>query len=144
MNDHQFHIDLTDTTECGVYTVATTDMDTIASEASGGEFNVHHVDLAGCRDRDAFVRSMVAGWPLPADDACDWDGLVGYLQDMEGLPSRGHIVLMHHPDEWRHTDPDALDAALDVLEETAAIWASEGVVFFVFLAFDTQPAPPAA
>lgn len=144
MTDNQFHIDLTDTASCGVYTVATADMDTIAAEASGDEFNVHHIDLAGCRDHAAFTRSMVAGWPLSADDTRDWDSLVAYLKDMEGLPSRGHIVLMHHPDEWQRADPDALDAVLDVLEDTAAIWAGEGVAFFVFLAFDTQPAPTAA
>lgn len=133
MNERDFRIDLTDMAACGVYFVTPEDIDTLATGADRDSFNVHHVDLADCRDQTMFAERLAAGLSLPASYGHDWAALVGYLQNMDALPSRGHIVLMAHPDEWRQVDPDGLDAALDTLEETAAIWADEGVAFFVFV-----------
>lgn len=133
MNERNFRIDLTDMAACGVYFVTPEDIDTLAASADRESFNVHSVDLAGCRDHATFAERLAAGLSLPVSYGQDWAALVSYLQNMDGLPSRGHIVLVAHPDEWRQADPDGLDAALDTLEETAAIWAGEGVAFFVFV-----------
>ncbi len=133
MNAHSDHIDLTDLASCGVYFVTREDIGTIADGADREHFNVHHVDLAGCRDHAGFAERLAGSLSLPAGYGRDWPALVAYLQDMDGLPSRGHVVLITHPDPWRQSDPDGFDAALDALEETAAIWAGEGVAFFVFL-----------
>lgn len=143
MNTQGVRIDLTDMAACGVYFVTREDIGTLAGNADRDHFNVHDVDLAGCRDHATFAERLASGLSLPDSYGHDWPALVNYLQDMDGLPSRGHIVLIAHPDEWRQADPDGLDAALDALEETAAIWAGEGVAFFVFLplAPETAAAP---
>lgn len=133
MNVQDFRIDLTDLTACGVYYVTREDIDTLARSASQYDFNVHRVDLAGCRDHATLAARLAEGLSLPKNYGRDWSTLVDYLQDMDGLPSRGHIVLFTHADEWQEADPDTLDTALDTLEETAAIWSAEGVAFFVFL-----------
>ncbi|HEX7340907.1 MAG TPA: barstar family protein [Rhodanobacteraceae bacterium] len=133
MGARNFHIDLTDLSACGVYFVSREDIDTLATDAGQDDFNVHHVDLAGCRDRGVFARRLASGLSLPDSYGDDWPTLVNYLKDMDGLPSRGHIVLITHADAWRSVDPEGMDDILDTLEETAAIWAGEGVAFFVFL-----------
>lgn len=133
MNVQDFCIDLTDLSSCGVYYVTPEDIDTLAASANQDDFNVHRVDLGGCRDRATFTRRLASGLSLPDRYGEDWPALVSYLKGMDGLPSRGHVVLFTHPDEWRQSDPAGLDAALDTLEETAAIWAAEGIAFFVFL-----------
>lgn len=144
MNTQGVRIDLTDMASCGVYFVTREDIDTLAGSADRDHFNVHHVDLAGCRDHATFTERLAAGLSLPASYGRHWQDLTAYLQNMDGLPSRGHILLMTHPHEWRQADPDGLDAALDTLEETAAIWAGEGVAFFVFLAAPAEAAMPTA
>ncbi|HET8553421.1 MAG TPA: barstar family protein [Rhodanobacteraceae bacterium] len=144
MNTQGVRIDLTDMASCGVYFVTPEDIDTLATGADRDHFNVHHVDLADCRDRATFAERLAAGLSLPASYGRDWPALAAYLQNMDGLPSRGHIVLVTHPGAWRQADPDGLDAVLDTLEEIAAIWAGEGVAFFVFLAAPVEAAMPAA
>ena len=143
MNERDFRIDLTDLSACGVYYVTHEDIDTLAGSVDPNDFNVHHVDLDGCRDRAAFAERLATGLSLPDSYGKDWPALVEYLQDMDGLPSRGHVVLFTQPAEWQQADPDGMEAALDVLEETSAIWAGEGVAFFVFLPQD-MPAPATA
>jgi len=143
MNPQGVRIDLTDMASCGVYFVTREDIGTLAANADQDDFNVHHVDLADCRDHAVFAERLAAGFSLPAGYGRDWPTLLNYLQDMDGLPSRGHLVLITHPETWRQADADGLDAALDALEETAAIWAAEGVAFFVFLAQTAEAAESA-
>lgn len=134
MDNHAFSIDLTDLTACGVYFVTPDDIDTLAASAGGDDdFNVHRVSLSGCHESDALAARMAASFSLPSGHDRSWSHLIAYLQDMDGLPSRGHITLFHEPDAWRANDPSGFDAVLDALEETAAIWANEGVAFFVFI-----------
>ncbi|HET7268924.1 MAG TPA: barstar family protein [Oleiagrimonas sp.] len=136
MNERDFRIDLTDLSACGVYYVTPEDIDTLDSSVDQNDFNVHHVNLGGCRNQTVFTERLAAGLSLPDSYGEDWPALIEYLQGMDGLPSRGHVVLFTQPHEWQQADPDGMGAALDVLEETAAIWAGEGVAFFVFLPQD--------
>lgn len=140
MNTRGASIDLTDMSACGVYFVTRADIDTLGNAAERDDFNVHRISLAGCRERDTLARRMAADLSLPPDEDHSWANLVDYLQDMDGLPSRGHITLFTAPEEWLQSDPDSFDATLDALEETAAIWANEGVAFFVFLPQDEAAA----
>lgn len=133
MQTRHASIDLTDLRACGVYYVTPEDIDTLASEADTDRFNVHHVDLTGCRDLVTFTARLAAGLSLPDAYARDWETLVDYLENMDGLPSRGHVVLISHPEEWRQADHAQSGQVLDTLEEITAIWANEGVAFFVFL-----------
>ncbi len=146
MSVPDFRIDLTDPSACGVYYVTRADIDVLAAAADPENFNVHHVDLTACRDQATFAVRLAAGFALPESYGRDWPALVEYLEHMDGLPSRGHVVLITHADAWRAADPDGMDAALDTLEETAAIWAAEGVAFFVFVpqaAPETSASDPA-
>ncbi|HEX7339932.1 MAG TPA: barstar family protein [Rhodanobacteraceae bacterium] len=139
-----FSIDLTDLSACGVYYVGEDDIAVLAQGAGERDFNVHHVDLAGCTDQSTFAARLAAGLSLPDTFGRDWDTLVGYLKGMDGLPSRGHVVLLVHPEQWRAaTGARSLDV-LDTLEEIAHVWSGEGVAFFVFLAQDAEPAQTVA
>lgn len=140
MHAQDFHIDLADLSACGVYYVTREDIDTLAESVGRDDFNIHHIDLAGCRDQATFTARFAATLSLPDAYARDWSALVKYLQDMDGIPSRGHMVLFTRPEEWRQANPDAMDRVLDALEETAAIWAGEGVAFFVFMPRETPQA----
>lgn len=133
MNVRDVRIDLTDLTACGVYYVSDEDIDTLSTAVDCNDFNVHRVDLVGCRNQATFATRLASGLSLPESYGRDWPALVDYLKDMDALPSRGHVVLFTGTGEWHHADPEGMDAALDMLEETAAIWAGEGVAFFVFL-----------
>lgn len=143
MNERDFRIDLTDVSACGVYYVTHEDIDTLAGSVDQDDFNVHHVNLDGCRDRITFAKRLATGLSLPDSYGEDWPALVEYLQDMDGLPSRGHVVLFTQPDEWQLADPEGMESALDMLEQTATIWADEGIAFFVFLP-QSMPALAAA
>lgn len=132
MSPQSFHIDLTDINACGVYMVGIEDLDTVDAAATRDDFNVHHVDLLDCRDRAAVTRRLAEGFSLPDRYGDDWSTLVEYLEEMGGLPSRGHVLLLRHTEHLREADPAELDHLLDTLEDTAAIWAGEGVAFFVF------------
>lgn len=133
MSTQTASIDLTDMTSCGVYFVTPEDIDTLAHAAESDDFNVHRISLSGCHDRGTLARCMAAEMSLPANEAHDWNNLMTFLKDMDGLPSRGHVTLFTDTEAWRQASPDELNAALDDLDETAAIWAREGVAFFVFL-----------
>lgn len=140
----EFRIDLTDLSACGVYYVDADDIAILAEGAGERDFNVHHVDLTGCTDQTTFAARLATGLALPEDDARDWAGLVGYLKDMDGLPSRGHVILLTHPEQWRQADGARSLDVLDTLEEIAAIWSREGVAFFVFLPQSVAPTETAA
>lgn len=132
MNTPSFHIDLTDTNASGVYQVGPQDIATLDTEATRDGFNVHHVDLAGCIDQATLTRRMAKGFSLPQSYADDWPAIVAYLQRMDAIPSRGHVVLLRHSQALHDAAAATMDELLDMLEDTAAIWAGEGVTFFVF------------
>lgn len=132
MDMQSFRIDLTDITACGVYMVEREDIDTLDTAATRDGFNVHRVDLEGCTDQATLTRRMAEGFQLPDSYKTDWPALVAYLQRMDAIPSRGHITLLRHGHSLRQSAPDTMDQLLDMLEDTAAIWAGEGVSFFAF------------
>lgn len=140
MDMQSFRIDLTDVNACGVYLVESADIDHVDAMATHDGFNVHRIDLQDCRDLASLTQRMAAGFQLPASYETDWPALVAYLQRMDAIPSRGHIVLLRHDHDLRQASAKTLDDLLDTLEDTAAIWAGEGVSFFVF----AEQAPKAA
>lgn len=133
MNVQNFRIDLTDLSASGVYMVSPDDLDTVDEAATRDGFNVHRIDLEDCRDHAALNQRMAEGFSLPKSFGKNWDQLVEYLQRMDAIPSRGHIVLLRNSQGIQQANPEDWERTLDMLETTAAIWASEGVAFFVFL-----------
>jgi RNAse (barnase) inhibitor barstar len=91
------------------------------------------LDLAGARDRDAFLRRCAGAFDFPGYFGRNWDALHECLMDAAGSGAPGAIVHWRRGAELAKRAPDAAGTALEILREAAMYWGSTGRVFIVVM-----------
>jgi RNAse (barnase) inhibitor barstar len=89
------------------------------------------LDLAGVRDRDAFLRRSAEAFEFPDYFGRNWDALHECLLEAAGSGTPGAFVHWHRGAELAKRAPDAVRTALEILLEAATYWGSTGRVFIV-------------
>jgi len=97
------------------------------------------LDLAGVRDRDAFLRRCAEVFPLPDYFGGNWDALHECMLDFAGSGVPGVVVHWRRGQELARRAPDAAGTGLEILRNAARYWGSGGRVFLVVVARDSAP-----
>ena len=98
------------------------------------------LDLAGVRDRNAFLRRCVEVFPLPGYFGGNWDALHECMLDFAGSGVSGVVVYWRRGRELVHQAPEAAATGLEILRDAATYWGSTGRVFLVVVDRDSAPA----
>lgn len=97
------------------------------------------LDLAGVRDRDAFLRRCAAVFPLPGYFGGNWDALHECMLDFAGSGVPGVVVHWRRGQELARRAPEAAATGLEILRDAAGFWAGSGRVFIVVVDRDSAP-----
>jgi RNAse (barnase) inhibitor barstar len=89
------------------------------------------LDLAGVRDRDAFLRRCSEVFPLPDYFGDNWDALHECMLDFAGSGVPGVVVHWRRGQELARRAPAAAGTGLEILRDAASYWGSSGRVFLV-------------
>lgn len=99
----------------------------------------HDLDLAGVRDRDAFLRRCARVFPLPDYFGNNWDALHECMRELAGSGSPGAVVHWRRGAELARRAPAVAGTALEILQNAAIYWGSSGRVFLVVVDRDSAP-----
>lgn len=110
-----------------------------AAERAG--LRVARLALAGSRDKSTVLALFAAAMDFPDGLGGNLDALADALGDLSWLDAGGHVLVLDGLANWRAHAPDELDTVLEILQETAALWATLGVPFQVFLCEAALPLP---
>ncbi len=91
----------------------------------------YDLDLAGVRDRDAFLQRCAAVFTLPDYFGNNWDALHECLLELAGSGSPGAVVHWRRGEELARRAPAVANTALEILQDAARYWGSSGRVFLV-------------
>lgn len=145
MNAHGFDLDLTRSSQNGVYFVGTDDLDRLARAAAREELRVCRTDLAGCHGKDELLRRLAASLQLPATFGHNWDALADCLRDLGWMPAWGYVLLFDHADQLLQAAEADYNTLLGILDDAATFGGERDLPWFAFLAlpdgaFDERPA----
>lgn len=90
---------------------------------------VFAIELAGCRGKADLLVRIATAMRFPAWFGHNWDALADCLADLSWLRSPACVVELHHLGELRDASPEAADVLLDILADTTAFWADQGIDF---------------
>lgn len=133
--------------EADLFCTSPADLDALAATAVAGGFAVHRIDLAGVRDRDAFLDRIARVMCFPGWFGRNWDALEDCLSDLSWLAaSRGHVVLLEHSRSFFSPAGVPAATARQVLRTAAEHWREKGVPFWIVMDFPAAGVPslPAA
>ena len=99
----------------------------------------HDLDLAGVASREAFFGRCAEVFPLPGYFGHNWDALHECMLDFAGSGVPGAVVHWRRGAALAQRAPDAVNTALEILQEAATYWGSSGRVFLVVVDRDSVP-----
>ena len=99
----------------------------------------HDLDLAGVASREAFFRRCAEVFSLPGYFGHNWDALHECMLDFAGSGVPGAVVHWRRGAALAQRAPDAVNTALEILQEAATYWGSSGRVFLVVVDRDSAP-----
>lgn len=121
---------LADPAQGGAYFVDARENDSLADAARALDFQVVHIDLAGCDGKDEVLRRFARALQFPDWFGGNFDALADSLGDLSWARADGYLLLIEHTDAWRQADDDNFAALLDILNEAAVVWGEQGVPFW--------------
>ena len=113
--------------------VAASDADLICAAAGERGYSCAQADLTGCHDRDAFLGRVAEALEFPDWFGRNWDAFFDCLTDLSWLPSGGHVLVLLNAADMRRHAPEALDTAVSIARDAAAIWANRGSILRVLV-----------
>lgn len=107
-----------------------------------------HADLAHCTAKADFLERMATALALPGWFGQNWDAFADCLNDLSWLDAPGHVIVLTNAIDFRLGNPEGFAVAIDILAETSAAWAADGVPMWVFVDGEApsalEPASPPA
>lgn len=97
------------------------------------------LDLAGARDREAFLRRCGEVFDLPDYYGANWDALHECLLEAAAAGTPGAVVHWRRGGELAKRAPEIVDTAVEILREVALHWGGGGRVFLVVADADGVP-----
>ncbi|RMH90878.1 barnase inhibitor [Lysobacter pythonis] len=142
MNGQQPALDLRDTRQAGLYRVMRTDVPALLTIAREEGIATHDIDLNGITDKDALLAHIHSALDFPEDWGRNWDALEDGLRDLSwlGRPTP-RLLLWHGLENLQAAAPACETRLCEILEESSAFWAGQGVAFWS-LASMVAPLPP--
>lgn len=98
------------------------------------------IDLSDCTSKAALIERFAGAFELPPWFGFNWDALADCLTDLSWLPASGYRLALLQPGQLRQADPETLATALEIIDETTAYWADQGIAFTVELVEDDAEA----
>jgi len=135
MNAVDLRTILADPDHGGAYFIDLRDGDAMAQTASGLDFAVMRVDLAGCADKADLMARLAKAGGFPPGFGANWDALSDVLRDMSWRSAPGYVWLIENAEDWRDAHMEDFDTLLEILNEAAFEWAHEDVAFWALLPF---------
>ncbi|HWU78373.1 MAG TPA: barstar family protein [Rhodanobacter sp.] len=133
MSTRRFDLDLTRSSQNGVYFVGGNDLDRLARNAHRDELCVCRIDLSGCRDKEELLLRLAVSLQLPTTFGYNWDALADCLRDLDWMPAWGHVLLFDHVDELREAAGADYDILLGMLDDAATFGEEHDRPWFAFL-----------
>ena len=121
---------LADPAMAGAYFVAARERGSYQDAAAELGFDATAIDFGGCSDKADALGRFARALRFPEWFGHNWDALADCLADLSWMPAGGYLLLLEDIDGWRAADRENFDLALEVLEQAAAGWKSEGVAFW--------------
>jgi len=125
---------LTDCKDSGIYLLKGT---AAASEAKrlveqhGLAFFV--LDGKIVHGKDQFLKQAATALQFPAYFGYNWDAFADCLTDMTWFGADGFVILYDNFDPFAENERDEFGVALEVLQEAAEFWRSQGKLMIVLL-----------
>lgn len=133
MNTMELGALLADPTQAGAYFVDARDRESLVEAGGALQFAVLPVDLRACADAAAAMREIAETLRFPEWFGDNLDALADCLADLSWLPAEGYVLMLEHTADWRAQDAEAMGTVLEILNDTAARWASDRIPFWAFL-----------
>lgn len=95
-----------------------------------------HIELQGCRSKAELLTRIAAAMDFPPWFGHNWDALADCLSDLSWLPASGYTVHFRNVEDLHAAAPEVFATLVEILQETAAFWADEGVDFRVRMGAD--------
>ena len=129
--DSSHPLDLRDPRQAGVYRVMQADVAALEAMARDEAVAVQVVDVSGVGDKADLLARIHAGLSFPDGWGRNWDALADGLKDLSWLgDAEPRLLVWHGLEGVHHADPE-LDATLcEILEETSAFWADQGIALW--------------
>lgn len=138
MNTMELGALLADPTQAGAYFVDARDRESLVEAGGALQFAVLPVDLRACADAAAAMREIAETLRFPEWFGDNLDALADCLADLSWLPAEGYVLMLEHTADWRAQDSEAMGTVLEILNDTAAHWASDRIPFWAFLPVSTR------
>lgn len=136
-------IDLRDAGRDGVYRVDPDDPVTLIGDAQRAGLMLVRIDLRGCADVPAVMRSIAESAGLSSKATESWMHLDGALRE-HGGEDGGRVLLIDHAADLSRDAPMVYAAIREALNAMAQAWHARGTPFFVFMAFPDNETRDAA
>lgn len=122
----------------GVYRAAA--LAGVASAFRGGPAPLERIGLHGVADKATLLRTVARALAFPDWFGENWDALEDCLSDLSWREAHGHLLVF---EGFESLPQDDLGVLIDILETSAAFWASRGKTF-VAVFVDPQQVLPLA
>lgn len=124
---------LADPERAGAYFVDARDREALVEAGRALRFRVQAIDLRACTDTDAVLREIAEALAFPDWFGVNLDALADCLADLSWLAAPGYLLVVEHIGAWREQAADDVEAVVEILQDTAARWAADGVPFWAML-----------
>lgn len=117
----------------GLYRLTCPVADALEPAARHAGLPIIDCDLASCIDKADFLDRIATALRFPDWFGHNWDALADCLGDMRWLPAEGYVIVLANADRFRNAAEADFDTALEIFEEAALDWASDGVPMWIFV-----------
>ncbi|MEO8627272.1 MAG: barstar family protein [Betaproteobacteria bacterium] len=97
------------------------------------------VDATRVRNKRTFLRAAGRALECPVWFGMNWDALSDCVTDLTWMPAQAYLVLLGNVDAFAGSAPHQFQTALEIFEEAAEYWDTQGVRFHVLIATDHAP-----
>lgn len=80
------------------------------------------IDLAGARDKNAFLKAVANALDFPEYFGHNWDAFYDCLLELESRQAKGALIWLREVSGFARVEPDEFATAIDALREAAEYW----------------------
>lgn len=133
---------LPDAHAAGLVTLALERCAALQHTAAELDFQTWSLSLRDTTDEAALMQGLGEHLSLPAWFGHNRDALADCLQDLSWCEAPGYLLLLSDFAGFATRQPEAAQALLDILADTASIWADDAIPFWVVFAGDAPSGLP--
>jgi RNAse (barnase) inhibitor barstar len=120
--------------ECGVYTLEVVpelaDLERLTEQLG---MNLFILDGSRTRNKQEFLEHAAAVFGFPGYFGKNWDAFTDCLTDMSWVDGGGFLIVFIETGQFAKYAPQEFDAVLEIFQEAAEYWQTEGKTFLALL-----------